>query len=275
MPQHLEIALDLLNEPPQPIRAGMDEDKLHELAVSIRKYGVLQNLVVIPDDVRFEVVAGHRRMLAARLAGLTHVPCRVYENLEDAKFGAMLDENTMREDLTAAEEGMQFLDLVEKRGWSVPQLQVQFGRSEEYINARVRLVVEFPEVMKHVAAREMNFSQAQAIMRCPDKKWQAYLIEQATVHGATARALRQYVDQFKGINLASIGMPAPNTPSHAPILLEQTKVRCLWCQRDDDQDNMTTAAIHSYHVRDLTEFLRATGIGSRFPSSPSSDRGAA
>lgn len=273
MPETREIAIALLNEPPLPIRAGMDDDKLHELAVSIRKYGVLQNLVVVPDDCRFEIVAGHRRYLAARMAGLEKLTCLVYDNLEDAKFGAMLDENTLREDLTPAEEGMQFIDLVEKRGWSMPQLQVKFGRSEDYINERVRLVTEYPDVMKHVASREMNWTQAKSIMRCKNKKWQPYLIEQAVTHGATARTLQQYVEQFKGQDLAVQGLPAPNTPEHAPVFIEPAKERCVWCQRDDDQANVTRISIHSYHVRDLLEFLRATGIGSRFPGHPNTDRG--
>lgn len=274
MPETREIAIALLNEPPIPTRAAMDDEKLHELAVSIRRYGVLQNLVVVPDDVRFEIVAGHRRYLAARLAGLETVPCRVYEKLEDAKYGAMLDENRLRQSVTAAEEGMQFVDLAEKLGWSMPKMVADTGRSEDYINERVKLVREFPEVTQHVVAREMNWSQAQAIMRCKNKKWLPYLIEQAVTHGATARTLRQYVDQFKGQDLAVQGLPAPNTPEHAPVLLDTVRERCIWCQRDDDQANMTTIMAHSYHVRDLTEYLRATGIGSRFPAHPNTDRGA-
>lgn len=271
----LEISVDLLNEPPLPIRAGMDEDKLHELAVSIRKYGVLQNLVVVQDDCRFEIVAGHRRYLAAKLAGVERVPCRVYEELEDAKYAVMLDENTMREDLTAAEEGMQFLDLIDKRGWNMPQLQASVGRSEEYINSRVKLVTDFPEVAKHVVTRELNWSQAVAIMRCKNKTWIPYLIDQAAVHGATARALRQYVDSFTSQELATQGQPATHTAEHAPVFVEQAKAVCAWCQRNDDQDNMTGLKIHSYHVKDLTEFLRACGIGARFNTHQSSHSGIA
>jgi ParB family chromosome partitioning protein len=266
MPKVIEIAIGLLNEPPLPIRASMDDEKLHELAVSLKRHGLLQNLVVVEDDCRYEIVAGHRRYLAAKLAGFTHLTCNVFENLADAKYGVMLDENMLREELTPAEEGMQFLDLVDKFGWSMPDLQVKFGRSEQYINERVTLVRDFPDVMKHVAAREINWSQAKAIMRCKNAKWRPYLLEQAVVHGATARTLQQYVEQFRGQDLAAEAKPALHTPEHAAILLEPLKARCIWCQRDDDQANMTELKIHSYHARDLSEFLRAAGVGQRVSS---------
>jgi ParB family chromosome partitioning protein len=266
-----EINLDLLLEPPITERMTMDEDKLHELAESVKRYGVLQNLVVVPDNGKYEIVAGHRRYLAARLAGLVTVPCKIYEDLEDGKYGAMLAENGLREEVTAAEEGVFFLQLAEKKGWSEPQLCTHFHRSADYINERVKLVTKFPEVMKRVASREMNWAQAKAIMRLKNPRWQPYLIEQACLHGATARTLSQYIDQFHAQDLAAVGQPAPHTPEHNRLLQEPERKACTWCQRDDDQVNLTQIPIHSYHVKDLTEYLRATGIGSRSPASRAMD----
>src|SRR5713101_1800778 len=144
MTETREINLDLLLEPPLTLRMTMDDEKLHDLAESIKLYGVLQNLVVVPasdlpaefagallvtestvsplDAVRYEIVAGHRRYLAARLAGLVTVPCKIYEKLEDGKYAVMLAENGFREEVTAAEEGVFFLELAEKQGRSEPQL---------------------------------------------------------------------------------------------------------------------------------------------------------
>ncbi len=275
MTETREINLDLLLPPENRIRAGMDDEQMHELVESIKRYGVLQNLVVTPDNGKYRIVGGERRSIAARLAGLVTVPCKVYENVEDAQYGMMLDENTCREGLTAAEEGMQFLDLAEKRGWSMPQLQKHFGRSEEYINERVKLVTKFPEVMKRVVAREMTWSQAKAIMRLKNAQWQAYLIEQAVTHGATARTLSNMIDQFHAQDLAAAGKPPPHTPEHSRLLQEPERRVCTWCQRDDDQVNLTQIPIHSYHVKDLTEYLRATGVASRSPASPPMDPRAA
>src|SRR5216684_695620 len=122
MTETREINLDLLLEPPLTARMSMDEEKLHELEESIKRLGVLQDLAVVPSNGKYEIVFGHRRFIAARLAGLVKVPCKVYENADDAKYEMMLAENGFREEVTAAEEGAFFLDLAEKHGWSEPQI---------------------------------------------------------------------------------------------------------------------------------------------------------
>lgn len=271
MTERRDINLDLLLEPPVTLRAGMDDEKLHELAEDIKAHGVLQNLVVVTANGKYEIVAGHRRYLASRLAGLVKVPCLIFEDLGEAKYAVMLAENGFREDVTAAEEGMFFLDLAEKHGWSEPQICHHVKRSADYVNDRVKLVRDFPEVMQRVAAREMNWSQAKAIMRCKNKTWIPYLIEQACLHGATARTLQQYVEQFRANELAAQGLPAPHTPEHSVVIPEAERVRCLWCQRDDDQVNLTNVSVHTYHLKDLTQFLRMSGVGIRPSPSASSD----
>ena len=275
MREFREINLDLLLEPPLTLRMTMDQGKLSELAEDIRVRGVLEPLGVVPDNGKYEVVYGHRRQLASMIAALVKVPCFVYDDGGDAKYGMMLAENGFREEVTAAEEGVFFLELAEKKGWSEPQLCKHFGRSADYINQRVKLVTTFPEVMKRVAAREMTWAQAKASMRLKNPQWQPYLIEQAVTHGATARTLSQYIDQFHAQDLAAQGKPAPHTAEHTRLLMEPERTVCTWCQRDDDQVNLTQLPIHSYHVKDLTEYLRATGITSRSPASPPTDPRAA
>jgi ParB family chromosome partitioning protein len=239
----------------------MDDDKLAELADSIKRHGVLLPLVVIPKENGYEIVDGHRRYLACKLIGLEMIPVRVFRDAAAAKWGMMLDANMMREEVTAAEEGVQFLDLAEKENWTMPQLCHFFGRSEAYINDRVQLVRDFPDVMPHVAGRDMNFSQAKAVMRCPNTMWRAYLCEQATKHGASARTLSEMVEQWK---LAQVqqAVQQPAGDGGGPVLVQEPpRQQCVWCQREDDQANIVHMDVHSYHVRDLVEFLRRTGAG--------------
>lgn len=271
MPERRDINLDLLLAPPLPIRATMDDEKLHELAEDIKRHGILQNLVVVQSNGKYEVVAGHRRQLAARLAGLVKAPCLIFEELGEAKYAVMLAENGYREDVTAAEEGMLFLDLAEKNGWSEPDLCRHFHKSADYINERVKLVSKFPAISKHVVSRELNWSQAKAMMRCKNPQWLDYLIDQAVTHGATARTIQQYIDQFRAVELAAQGQPGPHTADHAPVNIEAEKQKCIWCQRDDDQGNMTMLPSHSYHVKDLAQFLKACGVGTRPPTSPGAE----
>ena len=269
-------------EPPQPLRMGMNEQALGELADSLKRHGLLHPLIVVPAHIyaedglpeetvkvthakgilqyRYEIVDGHRRWVAAGIAGLEELECKVYDNLDEAKYGVMLDANMMREDITAAEEGLQFVELSEKRGWSIAQLQKYFGRSESYINDRAKLVKHFPDVFQRVAARDVNWSQAKAVMRCPDPAWRAYLLDQAITHGASARTLISQVDSWKSLELAKSAQPAVHTPEHTVIQATAEKPRCLWCTRDDDPVALVSVPVHSYHLRDLQEFLQRVGI---------------
>jgi ParB-like chromosome segregation protein Spo0J len=208
----------------------------------------------------YEIVDGHRRFIAAGIAGLEDLECKVYDSLEDAKYGVMLDANMMREDVTPAEEGVQFLDMAEKRGWTMPQLTRYFGRSETYINERVKLVKDFPDIFAAVAARSITWTQAKSLMRCPDKNWRAYMLDQAITHGASSRTIVNLVDQWKTLELARQGQAAPHTSEPAMIYAAAETVKCIWCGRDDDPQNFVHMPVHSYHVRDMREFLSRTGI---------------
>lgn len=266
MPEIREINLDLLLEPPITQRAVMDETALDDLTHSIKQWGVLQNLIVVPDGEKYEIVAGHRRSICARRAGKVHVPCMIFENIGDAKYAVMLTENGLRQDVTAAEEGMFFLDLAEKRGWSEQQICDYVDRSADYVNTRAKLVRDFPEVTQAVTERAINWSQAKAIMRCKIPRWIPYLIEQAKTHGANAKSLAYMVDQLKIQESLGTSQTAPANQADAPVFLEPAKEKCTWCQRDDDQANMTTLPIHRYHARDLSAFLTATGVMSSPPA---------
>jgi len=277
-----------LIEPPQPIRLGMDEQALGDLADSIKRHGLLHPLIVVPCHLRaendhttaagenvitgevlqyrYEIVDGHRRWIAAGVAGVDPLECKVYESLDDAKFGVMLDANAMREDITPAEEGAQFIDLAEKRGWNMPQLTRYFGRSEQYINERVRLVKDFPDVFAVVARRAINFTQARAIMRCPDPNWRAYMLDQAETHGASARTLVTLVDQWKSMELAKQSQPPAHTPEHVIIQQASEAPACVWCNRSDDPGAIVNLPAHSYHVRDLREFLARVGVNRPAPA---------
>jgi len=304
VPETRLIPRSQLIEPPQPIRMGMDEQALGDLADSIKRHGLLHPIIVVPAHVyadpetcesckhpfhagicgradgfapsgcqctyrtfssevlqyRWEIVDGHRRYLACGIAGVEDVECKVYDTLEDAKFGVMLDANMMRQDLTPAEEGVQFLELAESRGWSMPQMMRYFGRSELYINERVTLVKQFPDVFRVVAARDINWTQAKAVMRCPDPNWRAYMLDQAVTHGASSRTIVNLVDQWKSMQLVRESKPPVHTPEHAIIQAQAEKPKCTWCRRDDDLQNFISIPIHSYHVRDLNDFLQRTGI---------------
>lgn len=139
-----EIAIDDVDVAPgRNPRTSMDQERLADLASSIRQHGVLQPVLVEHDDDGYTVVAGHRRLAAARLAGLATVPAFVQSVNGDA-FVEALVENLLREDLTPLEEAQALHRLQEDGGLSQRDLAERVTKSVGWVNERLRLL-KLPE----------------------------------------------------------------------------------------------------------------------------------
>src|SRR5579864_3653180 len=213
------IPIDQIIEPPEPVRVTIDEGKLYELRDSIRSLGQLQAIIVVPTATasgapeadtriprtdadsgavpRYEIVAGHRRYLAARLVPLAELRCDVYEDGWKAKEAAMLAENAFREDITAAEEGWKYCALVERYTLTEAQLCAMVQQSPEYIYARMDMVRKDADVSRLVAERKINFTVAQQLLRCEDAAHRKYLATLAAESGATANVVRGWIAQWR------------------------------------------------------------------------------
>lgn len=148
------IAIDKLHPHPDNPRKVLGD--IDELAESIKANGILQNLTVVPmndDWTEFTVIIGHRRLAAAKQAGLTELPCAVVEMTEKEQLSTMLTENMQRSDLTVYEEakGCQLLlDL----GDTVAEVAEKTGFSESKIRRRVKLCELDEEAFKESQIRQ-------------------------------------------------------------------------------------------------------------------------
>ncbi len=148
------IAIEKLHPHPQNPRKVIGD--VTELAESIKANGILQNLTVVPmndDWTEFTVIIGHRRLAAAKQAGLTELPCAVVEMTEKEQLSTMLTENMQRSDLTVYEEakGCQLLlDL----GDTVAEVAKKTGFSESKIRRRVKLCELDEEAFKESQIRQ-------------------------------------------------------------------------------------------------------------------------
>jgi len=136
--------------PDQP-RHFFDEEKLAELAASIKVHGLLQPIVVRPGRGGFELIAGERRFRAAQIAGLDRLPALVRE-VEDPLETALI-ENLQREDLSPLEEAEALATLIERHGYSHQALAELLGKSRPYVSNTLALT-RLPEPVKADLQRE-------------------------------------------------------------------------------------------------------------------------
>lgn len=141
-----EIPLEKVTPNPQQPRRSFPAEDLDQLAASIRRHGVLQPIVVSRSAGGYELVAGHRRVLAARLAGRTSIPAVIRDDVTD-RLELALVENVQRSDLNALEEGRAYRLLMETYGLTQQQLGERVGRSQSTIANTLR-ILEAPQILQ-------------------------------------------------------------------------------------------------------------------------------
>lgn len=171
------IAVDKLHPHPQNPRKVIGD--IDELTESIKANGILQNLTVVPmndDWTEFTVIIGHRRLAAAKQAGLTELPCAVVEMSEKEQLSTMLTENMQRSDLTVYEEakGCQLLlDL----GDTVAEVAEKTGFSESKIRRRVKLCELDEEAFKESQIRQPTLADYDRLNQIKDIETRNKLLE--------------------------------------------------------------------------------------------------
>lgn len=154
---------DIGPNPFQP-RTRFDDDSLRELADSIKATGVLQPVLVRPDRDGFELVAGERRLKAARLAGLERIPAIVKEVTDREMMELALIENVQREDLNPIDEANAYQMLTEKIGLTHDQISERVGKQRSSITNALRLLALPAEVREMVSRGTLTAGHARALL---------------------------------------------------------------------------------------------------------------
>jgi ParB family chromosome partitioning protein len=159
------LPLDRLQPGKYQPRTRMDEGALHELAQSIRSQGVMQPVLVRPlDGGRYEIIAGERRVRAARLAGLDEVPVLVKAVPDDAAAVMALIENIQREDLNPLEEAQGLQRLTHEFGLTHEQAAQAVGRSRSAATNLLRLLQLAEPVQQMLTAGDLDMGHARALL---------------------------------------------------------------------------------------------------------------
>jgi len=161
------ISTEKLNPHPQNPRKELGD--LTELAASIKEKGVLQNLTVVPDGDAYTVVIGHRRHAAAKLAGLTELPCVVAEMDEQEQLETMLLENMQRSDLTVYEQAQGF-QLMLDMGCTVDDIAKKTGFSKTTVNRRVKMAELDQNILKEVSGRQLSLGDFDELAKIKNVK---------------------------------------------------------------------------------------------------------
>lgn len=162
-PGAIEIVLERIRPNPQQPRQRFDEAELATLTASIREHGVLQPILVTETIEGYQLVAGERRLRAARAAGLERIPAVVRQLDQQAQLEIALVENLQREDLDPIEAARGFRRLIDEFGFTPDQIASRVGRARSTVANTLRLLDLAPAVQDAVVARTITEGHARAL----------------------------------------------------------------------------------------------------------------
>lgn len=176
--QHL--ALEQMEANPDQPRKDFNEQSMAELTESIRRYGVLQPIVIekytAPGHAPYRIIAGERRYRAAKQAGLTEVPVVLRADHPEEQMLLSVVENVQRQDLTPVEEAVAYQHIMEERHMTQQELSTALGKSRPYIANAVRLLRLDDASLEALREGKLTSSQARTLLAEKDlKKRAAYL----------------------------------------------------------------------------------------------------
>src|SRR6185503_13127554 len=176
----MDLDIDRIDPAEVQPRGVFKEDKLEELAQSIRHNGIIQPLVVRRDGDRFKIVAGERRWRAAQKAGLHRVPCIVKEVSQDNVWELSLIENIQREELNPIEEANAYKNLLESRSLTQEEVARRVGKERSSIANALRLLRLPAEIQKAVENEDLSMGHARALLAIESEEAQVKLARRIT-----------------------------------------------------------------------------------------------
>lgn len=182
--------------PYQP-RCNFDEEKLQELAASIKEFGVVQPVVVRKKGRSYELVAGERRLRAAGLAGLTKVPA-IVKDYDDARMMEIaLIENIQRHDLNPIEEAQGLRRLMQEFKLTQEQTAEKVGRSRSAVTNILRLLNLPEQVQKQIINGVLTMGQAKQLLGLPKPEQMCEVAEAIIANGWSSRMTEEVVRKLK------------------------------------------------------------------------------
>ncbi len=173
-------------------RRDFDQEKLEELAESIRNHGVVQPIIVRPLRPGYELIAGERRWRAAQLAGLTEIPAVVRSLSDGEAMEIALIENIQRQDLNPIEEARAFQRLIAEFSLTQDEVAKRVARSRPQVTNTLRLLQLSPEIQEYVSRGTLSMGHARALLSL-NLEQQTALVTRVIKEGLSVRQVEESV----------------------------------------------------------------------------------
>jgi len=215
----LEISVKEIRENSRQPRTYFSPSELEDLINSIQEYGIIQPLIVTRSNGDYELIAGERRLRAARTLGLKTVPAIVRDATEQQKLELALIENIQRQDLNAVEEAIAYKALIEEFNLTQEQVSKRVGKSRSNIANILRLLELPEEILFAIKDGKISKSHARTLLAEPDLNKRLELFKKMLDGSVSVREAEARVGG-KNISKRSTSKKDPNILAHEKKLRE-------------------------------------------------------
>lgn len=255
-PQLSQVMIQLQDVRPNPYqpRKNFDEGKLNELAQSIQEHGVFQPIIVKKAVQGYEIVAGERRVRAARIVGLEEIPAVIVEFSDQQMMEIALLENIQREDLNAIEEAKAYQALMDKLDLTQEELSKRVGKSRAHVANTLRLLKMPQKLQDYVLEGTLSMGHIRPLITIDEKK----ALEVATKAIKEQLSVRSVEDIVKGIKLQEARKRKPKVPKSQEYVYVEGLLRKKYRTKVKVEDK--TITIKYTNTEDLNRILELMGV---------------
>ena len=254
-----KIATSEIREPAHVARAVIDDAGLDALAESLRRVGLVNPLTVMEVEGGYEVIAGHRRLLAARHAGLVAIPCMVRSARDPNPTALKLHENLYREELSPVEEAAFFAELLTQCDNDTDKLCQLIKQSRGYVEGRLRLLSGDPDVLAAVAGKEISLGVAEELNKMEHHEDRVYYLGWAKTTGATRAVVRGWRATVTAQVPVAPGTAGIDPPSPSPAVTYPDIFICALCKHKEPITDLRPVHIHQFCTIQLEATLARKG----------------
>lgn len=250
--QILLIPPDLIYPNPNQPRRDFNMDELHSLADSIRVSGILQPITVRQgENGLYELVAGERRLRAARIAGVPRIPCIEIRVCNDESAVLALIENIQRSNLSYFEEAEGIAQLMAQLGANQDEVARRLGKAQSTLSNKLRLLKLSPELRRQIAEAGLTERHARALLKLEDAKMQKNALHEIITKRLNVSDTDKLIEQMNRPQKKKKGKPMlvlkdirifMNTISHAVDTMKRAGIAAV-SEKNETDDYI------EYHVR--------------------------
>lgn len=222
----------------QILERNVSDKGITELANSIKQVGILEPLLVLLTDKGYNLLAGKRRLLAAKQISLPTVPCLIVDTDQTGAFAVTLHENMYREDLNPVDESVIYEQLRDKHGYNTRETAKLVGQSEGYVSQRLAILTWPEPLTKALFFQQINFSIARELSIISDLKHMNWLLKHAAESGANYRTVRRWRIEWQSQVPEETQQVDYSKPPEPELPLPELERDCWWCERPTKIDRI-------------------------------------